>query len=101
MGLQARHDEASASPSGVDQLLGREARSRPQVGEVTLHGARPNAHELGRVLDRPAGGDVGGEDVHLALRRLRREGAAQVPFPHAKSLATAASHSSRPSMGMS
>ena len=34
----------SARPR-IDQLLGGETRPRTQVGEVTLHGARPNAHE--------------------------------------------------------
>ena len=39
-----------------------------QVGEVALHRARPDAHELGGVTDGSADGDVGGEDVHLAPR---------------------------------
>jgi hypothetical protein len=49
----------------------------------TLDGARPDAHEFGGVLDRPAGGDVGGKHVHLALGRRPGKGAAQVPVPHA------------------
>jgi hypothetical protein len=32
---------------------------------VTLHCARPDAHELGGLLDRSASRDVGGEDVDL------------------------------------
>ena len=56
-------------------------------------------HEFGRVVDRPAGGDVGGKHVHLAPRRLRRKHPALVPVPHASRLA-AASHSSRPSIEM-
>ena len=47
---------------------------------------------------RPRGNE-GSEYVHLARGRLRREGAAQVPGPHARCLAAEASHSSRPSMG--
>jgi len=81
--LQARHDEPSLGASAVDQLLGRKPRPRTEVGEVTLHGARPDAHELGRLLDRPAGGDVGGEDIRLARRRTRQRCAAQVPVSHA------------------
>jgi len=45
---------------------------------VALHGARSDAHELGRVSNGSASFDEGGEDLHLALHRLRREGAAQV-----------------------
>ena len=50
-------------------------------------------------MDGSASSDVGGEHVHLALGRLERELAAKVPVPHASRLA-AASHSSRPSIGM-
>jgi len=89
VGLQARDHKPTASPSGVDQLLGCKARPGTEVCEVALHGAGPNAHELGRVRDRPAGGDVSSENVHLALRRTRRERAAQVPGPHARCLAAA------------
>jgi len=67
---------------------------------VTLHGARTDAHELGCVLDGSASGDEGCEHIHLALGRRSRELAAQVPVLHAKRFAAAASHSSRPSMGM-
>ena len=42
--LQTRDHEPTLSPSGVDQLLGREARPRPQVGEVPLDGAGADAH---------------------------------------------------------
>ena len=68
--------------------------------KVTFDRARSNADEVSRVRDRPASGNVGGEDVLLARRRWPRERAAQVPVPHAKCLAAAAIHSSRPSMGM-
>ena len=67
---------------------------------MPLRGARLNAHQLGCVWDGPADRNVGRENVHLALRRLGREGAAQVPGPHARCLA-AASHSSRPSIRIS
>ncbi len=50
---------------------------------MALHGARPNAHEFGRVQDGPANCDIRGEDVCLALRCLGREGPAQVADPHA------------------
>jgi hypothetical protein len=55
MGLKARDDEPIGCPSRVDQLLGGKTRPRTQVGEVTLRGARPNAHKLRGVLDRPTG----------------------------------------------
>ena len=45
-GLETWDNEPPGCPTGVDQLLGREPRSRTQVGEVTLHGARPDAHEI-------------------------------------------------------
>lgn len=66
---------------------------------MTFHSARPNAGERSRFADRPASGDECGKDVHLAVRWLRRQSASQVPVPHASRLA-AASHSSRPSIGM-
>jgi len=66
---------------------------------VTLGRARPDAHELGGVRDGSASGNEGSKDVHLAVRRQRRERAAQVPVSHANR-STAASYSSRPSMGM-
>lgn len=40
--------------SAVDQPFGAEARPFSQVSEVTLDGARANAHELGGVLDGSA-----------------------------------------------
>ena len=67
---------------------------------MTLRRARTDADELRSVRDGSASFDEGGEDVRLALRRTRRECAAQVSVPHAKSLATAANHSPRPSIGM-
>jgi hypothetical protein len=62
---------------------------------MTLDRTRPDAHEDNGVLDGSTSGDEGCEHVLLALRRLRREGAAQVHVPHASRLA-AASDSSRP-----
>ena len=67
---------------------------------MTLYGAGANADEAGSLRDGSAGGHVRRQHVHLALRRLGRERAAQVPVPHASRLA-AASHSSRPSIGIS
>ena len=81
--LQTRNDEPSGSSSCVDQLFGRKTRPRPQVGEVTLYGARSNAQERGRIQNGSASGNVGGEDVHLALGRWPPECAAQVPVSHA------------------
>ena len=82
-GLQTRDNEATRCPPCVDKLLGRQARPCPQVSEVTFHGARPNAYEHGRVLDGSAGGNVGSQDIDLALSRGPRECAPQVPVPHA------------------
>jgi hypothetical protein len=70
-------------PPSVDQLLGREAGPRTQVGEVTLDGVRPNADEPSRLQDGSACRDEGGENVHLALSRGPGECAAEVPVPHA------------------
>jgi hypothetical protein len=98
-GFEARDDKPTGSPSGVDQLYGRETGLRTQVGEVALHRARLNAHQRSRVLDRPASCDVRGEDVHLARGRWSRECPAQVPVSHANRSA-AAIHLARPSMGM-
>jgi len=47
--VKAWHDEPPLGPPGVDQLLGRQTRSGPQVGQVPLRGARPDAHEGGRL----------------------------------------------------
>ena len=49
--LQTRDDEPTGRASGIDQLLGRETRPGAEVGEMAFHGARPNAHELGGVVD--------------------------------------------------
>ena len=64
-------------------MLGAQARPCPQVREVTIHRARPDLHQVSRVRDRPASGNEGREDVHLALSRWPGERAAQVPIPHA------------------
>jgi hypothetical protein len=40
------------------------------VGEVTLDSARSKTHELGGHGDGSASFDEGGENIHLALRRL-------------------------------
>jgi len=52
--LQPRHHQPPLRPPLVDQLLGGQARPCAQVGEVALRRARPDAHELGGVLARPA-----------------------------------------------
>jgi hypothetical protein len=65
-GVQTRDNEPTAGGTDVDQLLGGEARLRPQVSEVALRGARSDAHELSRTRHRAASRDVGGEDVKLA-----------------------------------
>ena len=62
---------------------------------MPLDRARPDAHELGGVPDRPAGRHIGGENVRLALRRLRREGAAQVPVSHGGANSLTGPHSGR------
>jgi len=66
---------------------------------VAFHRAWPNADELGGILNGPTSSDEGCQHVHLALGRGPGEGAAHVPVSHASRLA-AASHSSRPSIGM-
>jgi hypothetical protein len=81
-------------------LLGRQTRTRTEVGEVTFHGAGPDTHDLGGVLDGSTRGDEGCQYVHLALGRGPGKGAAQVAVPHASRRA-AANQSSRPSIGMS
>jgi hypothetical protein len=96
--LQARHDQGSIRSPGVDQLLRGESGPRTQVGQVTFHGARPDAHESRRARDS-ASFDECSENFHLAPGRSPRECAAQVPVVHANR-STAAIHSSRPSMGM-
>ena len=66
---------------------------------MTFHGAGPDTHDLGGVLDGSTGGDEGCQYVHLALDRGPGKGAAQVAVPHASRLA-AASHASWPSIGI-
>jgi hypothetical protein len=65
---------------------------------MAFHGARPNADELGGLLNGSTRRDERCEDVHLALRGRPGKGAAEVSVSHASRLA-AASHSSRPSIG--
>jgi len=64
---------------------------------VALRGAGSDAHTRCRIRNGPASRNEGHEDLHLARRCPRRDGAAQVSLPHARSPA-AASHSSRPSI---
>jgi len=56
LGLQARDIEQTGGSPGVDKLLFGQPRPRTEVGEVALYGARPDAHELGRVSNGSAGG---------------------------------------------
>jgi len=98
--IQARHHEPSLRPPRVDQLLGAEARTRPQVSQVSLRGARPDAYASRCVGDRPASGDERGEDINLTGGACPRAFAAQASVPHARSPA-AANHSSRPSIRIS
>ena len=99
MGLKASDDQPSSSASSIDELPSCESRSRSHVGKMTFYCARPNAGEGSRFYNGPAAGDERGENVHLAIRWLSWESAAEVSVPHACRLA-AASHSSRPSIGM-
>jgi hypothetical protein len=100
MGFEARDPQAPFGSSGVDQLLGSEARPRTQVGEMTLHGARSDAHKVGSVRDRPPSRNVGSKDVNLAHGRSPDGRTAQLPIPHADCPSAAATHSSRPSIGI-
>ena len=99
IGFKARDHEPSNRSPCIDRLLRAEARPRSQVGKMTLRGARPNAHQLGRIGDGSTNGNEGCQHVHLARRRLPRQGTTQVSVPHASRLA-ANSHSSRPSIGI-
>ena len=77
VGLQAGDHKPTASPSGVDQLLGCKARPGTEVCEVALHGARANPDKFGGVLNGSACGDERCEHVHLALSRGPGKRAAQ------------------------
>jgi hypothetical protein len=72
-GLQTRDNEPPGRSPHIDQLLGGKPRPRTQVGEVTFHRARTNAHELGRIRDRSAGRNEGSEDVLLVRGRWKGE----------------------------
>ena len=84
VGFQARHHEPAVRSPAVDQLLSRKARSRAQIGEVPLRGARTDAYGRGRVSNGSPGGDEGREDVDLAGGRRPRECSAQVAVSHAE-----------------
>ena len=98
-GLQTRDDQPAGSASCVDQLLRRKTRPCPQVRQVALRGARSDANASGRVRHGSTSRYEGCENVDLTGRACPRKGAAQVSVPHA-SRPAAASHSSRPSIGM-
>lgn len=81
--LRPRHDVGSASLSwargsvipAIHQLARHRSAARWRdpfrlwVGEVALRGARSDAHEHGRLPDRPASRNEGIEDIALALSR--------------------------------
>jgi hypothetical protein len=67
---------------------------------MSFRRAGSDPHEVSGVLDRSTRRYEGGEHIHLALRCRPSKGAAQVTFSHANR-STEASHSSRPSIGMS
>ena len=73
IGLQTRDNEAPRCPPGVDELLGRQARPRPKVSQVKFHGARPNADELGGLLNGSTRRDERCEDSRWAEGALLRE----------------------------
>jgi hypothetical protein len=99
--LQAGDDQPALGPSSVDQLLRAQAGSGPEIRQMSLGCARPDAYAGRCNWHRAAGGDEGSEHVDLAGRPRQRRFAAKVPTPHASRLLAAAIHSSRPSMGMS
>ncbi|MEO6349454.1 MAG: hypothetical protein ABIP53_02285, partial [Candidatus Limnocylindrales bacterium] len=69
VGFRTGDDKPPRRTSAVNQLLGAEARPSPQVGEVTLHGARTDAHELGRAGTRPScQAPTGGEPLDRVAR---------------------------------
>lgn len=71
-GLQIRDMQPSCGPPRVDQLLGCKARTYAQVGKVPLDGARSNAHQLGRIVDRSTSGNECRVD-RREIDRYRRE----------------------------
>jgi hypothetical protein len=95
--LQHGHHEPPFRPSTVE-LLGGEARASPQIGKVALRGARPDTDASRRIANRPASRDERGEDINLSGSARSRKLASK-PVSHARHPA-AASHSSRPSIGM-
>ena len=66
---------------------------------MALHGAWPDAQELGRVLNGSTRSNEGCEHILLARSRWPRYCAAQVPMSQARFRLAAASHSSRHSIG--
>jgi hypothetical protein len=66
---------------------------------MPFRGAWPDTDACGGLRHGSAGRDKGGEDVNLTSSSSPRHGTAKGPVPHASRLA-AASHSSRPSIGM-
>ena len=98
-GLELLNDEPPFGAPAIDQLLGGETRAGAEIREVSLRRTRPDSDARRCVGDRPASRDERGKDVDLAWRCRLWKGAAQVHAPHASRLA-AASHSSRPSIGM-
>ena len=67
IGFQARDNKPPLRTSAVDQLLRAEARSRPQIGKVTLDRARTNAKAGGRARDGSAAFDESTKRLALAL----------------------------------
>jgi hypothetical protein len=80
-------------------LFGSEAGPSAKVGEVAFRGAWTDANACRRVGHGSADLDKSRKNVDLARRPSCRSLAAQMRFAHAGRLA-AASHSSRPSIGM-
>jgi hypothetical protein len=69
--LKGWHGRPPLRTSQVDQLLGVETGARPQVGEVPLRRAGPDADERRRLRERTARCDEGGEDVDPAAVGVR------------------------------
>jgi hypothetical protein len=99
-GLKGVDDQPARSATDVDQLLGGQPGPRTQIGEVAFRGARPDARASSGMRYGSAGFNVGREHLQLASCRVLGEFAPKAVVAHAPSPA-AASHSSRPSIGIS
>jgi hypothetical protein len=93
-------EQLGCGAADVAQLLGGEAGASAQIGEVPLRRTGPDANTHRGIRCGSARRDEGCEDIDLAGSSRPWEFAAKALVVHASRLA-AASHSSRPSLGIS